>query len=62
MTGSTRRRAAAMAHRGRPIAGAEREETMESYRQQILTMLDSIQDARLMRLVYEVVKAILMNR
>jgi len=35
---------------------------MESYRQQILAMLESIQDARLMRLIYEVVKAILMNR
>lgn len=38
------------------------EEPMESYRNQILTMLDSIQDAKLMRLIYEVVKAILMNR
>lgn len=62
MTRSARRRAYAPAHRARPTRQAEREETMESYRQQILAMLESIQDARLMRLIYEVVKAILMNR
>ena len=35
---------------------------MESYRSQIIAMLDTVQDARLMRTICEVIKAIMMNR
>lgn len=63
MRSDTHRRAVTVKHRARGPAGqAEREEPMESYRTQIMQMLDTIQDARVMRLVYEVVRAILMNR
>ena len=50
-------------HRGRPAAENEREDTtMESYRNQIIAMLDTVTDARLMRMIYEVIKALMMNR
>ena len=35
---------------------------MESYRSQIIAMLDSVQDAKLMRTICEVIKVIMMNR
>ena len=35
---------------------------VESYRNQIIAMLDTVQDARLMRTICEVIKAIMMNR
>lgn len=63
MRSDTHRRAVIVTHRARGPAGqAERETPMESYRTQIIHMLDTVQDVRVMRLLYEVVKAILMNR
>lgn len=47
-------------HRARPAA--EGEDDMESYRNRIILMLDTITDAKLMRMVYDVLHAILMNR
>ena len=35
---------------------------MESYRSQIIAMLDTVQDAKLMRTICEVLKVIMMNR
>ena len=35
---------------------------MESYRSQIIAMLDTVQDAKLMRTICEVIKVIMMNR
>lgn len=35
---------------------------MESYRSQIIAMLDTVQDARLMRTICEVIRAIMTNR
>lgn len=35
---------------------------MESYRSQIIAMLDTVQDARLMRTICEVIRAIMANR
>lgn len=35
---------------------------MESYRNQIIAMLDSVQDAKVMRMLCEVIRAIMMNR
>ena len=49
-------------HRGRPETERKKEPTMESYRSQIIAMLDTITDAKLMRTIYEVIKALLMNR
>ena len=50
-------------HKGRPDAKEEREDaTMESYRNQIIAMLDNVTDAKLMRTIYEVIKALMMNR
>lgn len=63
MRSDTHRRAAILMHRARGAAGkTERKEPMESYRTQIIQMLDTIQDVKLMRMLYEVIKAILMNR
>lgn len=47
-------------HRARPAA--EGENTMDSYRSQIIAMLDTITDAKMMRTLYEIVKACLMHR
>lgn len=64
MKNDTHRRAVTIMHRSRGPAAkpAERTDTMESYKNQIIQMLDTIQDAKLMRAIYEVIKAILMNR
>lgn len=64
MRTDTHRRAVINLHRSRGPAGTtmERDKTMESYRNQIIMMLDTIQDAKVMRMIYEVLKAILMNR
>lgn len=35
---------------------------MESYRNQIIAMLDTITDATMMRTLYEIIKAFLMHR
>ena len=35
---------------------------MDSYRSQIIAMLDTITDAKMMRTLYEIVKACLMHR
>lgn len=61
MRTDTHRRAVTVRHRARP-GQTERTEIMESYRNQIITMLDTIQDAAVMRLIYNVVKAIMMSR
>lgn len=47
-------------HRARPAA--EGENTMDSYRSQIIAMLDTITDAKMMRTLYEIVKAYMMQR
>lgn len=59
----THRRPVIIAHHGRPAAETERKEepTMESYRNQIIAMLDAVTDARLMRTAYEVLKVLFMN-
>lgn len=49
-------------HRGRPDTDRKEDQTMESYRSQIIAMLDTITDAKLMRTIYEVLKVLLMNR
>lgn len=48
-------------HRARP-ANEREDKTMESYRNQIIAMLDTVTDTALMRTLYEVVKTILMHR
>lgn len=50
-------------HRTR-LAEMKREEEppMDSYRNQINLMLDSVMDVKLMRLIHDVLKAILSNR
>lgn len=40
----------------------EGEKSMESYRAKIIAMLDTIQDARMMRIAHDVLKALLSNR
>lgn len=64
MRSDTHRRAVIIKHRARGAAPntPERNDTMESYKNQIIQMLETIQDAKLMRMIYEVLKAILMNR
>ena len=57
----THRRPVIIMHRARPAERKE-EPTMESYRTQIIAMLDTITDAKLMRTIYEVLKVLLMNR
>ena len=49
-------------HRARPAAKKEEDTSMESYRSQIIAMLDTVNSAALMRTIYEVVKALLMHR
>lgn len=55
---SSHRPAVIQMHHAR-IAGKESD--MESYRNSIIAMLDSVQDAALMRAAYEVLKALFMN-
>lgn len=59
---TTHRPAVKSTHRARPAGMEERNVNMESYRNQIINMLDTIQDARLMRMIHDVIKAILFNR
>lgn len=47
-------------HRARTEEGEKK--SMESYRAKIIAMLDTIQDARMMRIVHDVLKALLSNR
>ena len=47
-------------HCARPAAKGE--DTMDSYKNQIIAMLNTVTDAKTMRMIYEVVKAFLMNR
>ena len=47
-------------HRARPAAEGEKD--MDSYRNQIIAMLDTITDAKLMRTLHDIIKTILMNR
>ena len=49
-------------HRARPAARSGEENTMESYRTKIVAMLDTIEDAKLMRLIHDVIRAIMMSR
>ena len=63
-TNTTRRAPVMQAHRARPAKKPEEREdetTMESYRNGIIAMLDSIDDARLMRIAYEMVKVLVEN-
>ena len=46
-------------HRARPAA--ERKDNMESYRSQIIAMLDTITDAKVMRGLYEIIKLVMMH-
>ena len=59
----THRRPVIIVHHGRPAAETEGKEepTMESYRNQIIAMLDAVTDARLMRAAYELLKVLFMN-
>ena len=59
----THRRPVIIVHQGRPVAKEEREEepSMESYRNQIIAMLDAVTDAKLMRTAYEILKVLFMN-
>lgn len=61
-TDPTHRPPVILMHRARLVQGEERNVNMESYRNQIINMLDTIQDARLMRMIHDVIKAILFNR
>lgn len=61
MTSSTRRRPVIIIHRARPTT-EERKNDMDSYRSQIIAMLDTVTDAKLMRLIHDVIRAVLMNR
>ena len=59
----THRRPVIIVHRARPEENEGKEDSaMESYRNQIIAILDTITDAKMMRTIYEVIKAILMNR
>lgn len=50
-------------HRARPAARkSEEENEMESYRTQIIAMLDTVVDAQMMRMIYHVIRAIMMCR
>lgn len=62
MREGTRRRPLIIAHRARPAGTQEKEDNMESYRNQIIKMLDTIEDAALMRMIHNVLRAILMSR
>lgn len=64
--GTTHRAPVMQAHRARPVANPpetkrEGEPTMESYRNGIIAMLDMVQDARIMRTAYEMLKALFEN-
>lgn len=61
MKSSTRRRPVIQMHRARP-ADTERDDDMEPYRNQIIAMLDTITDAKLMKLLHDVIRAIMFNR
>lgn len=47
-------------HRSRPTNNRE-DETMDSYRSQIIAMLDTITDAKIMRGLYEITKLVMMH-
>ena len=47
-------------HRSRPTNNRE-DETMDSYRNQIIAMLDTITDAKIMRGLYEITKLVMMH-
>lgn len=61
---TTHRPANITTHRAARLAETKREDepAMESYRNQIIMMLDSVTDVKLMRLIHDVLKAILSNR
>ena len=48
-------------HRARPAAKKEEDTSMESYRSQIIAMLDTITDAKMMRGLYEIIKLVMMH-
>ena len=60
MRTGTHRPAVLILHR----AWAEKGErqNMESYRTQIIAMLDTIEDAKMMRMIHHVIRAIMMSR
>lgn len=62
MTSSARRRPVMTMHRARPTTTKKEIDNMDSYKSSIIYMLDTITDAKLMRIIHDVVKAILMNR
>ena len=47
-------------HRSRPTNNRE-DETMDSYRSQIIAMLDMVTDAKIMRGLYEIIKLVMMH-
>ena len=47
-------------HRSRPTNNRE-DETMDSYRSQIIAMLDMVTDAKIMRGLYEINKLVMMH-
>lgn len=48
-------------HRSRPTTNNREDETMDSYRNQIIAMLDTITDAKIMRGLYEITKLVMMH-
>lgn len=58
----THRSANIQRHRARRPGREERKRDMEDCRRQINAMLDTIADAKLMKMICEVIKAILFNR
>ena len=58
---NTKRQAVIVKHRAR-ITTEERKNDMDSYRARIIAMLDTVTDAKIMRIIHDVVKAFLINR
>ena len=54
------RRPTQIKHRSRPTNNRE-DETMDSYRSQIIAMLDTVTDAKIMRGLYEITKLVMMH-
>lgn len=54
------RRPNTIKHRSRPTNNRE-DDTMDSYRSQIIAMLDTITDAKIMRGLYEITKLVMMH-
>lgn len=55
------RRPTQIKHRSRPTTNNREDETMDSYRSQIIAMLDTVTDAKIMRGLYEITKLVMMH-